>query len=82
MLPQGEKEFGLAPVQRGVGSGKRPARIAFAIVWTNFPMPRSLIVLIVVLVLLVAGLFFLAGRDSAQEPVRIEKAVPLDNLSQ
>ncbi|WP_164497930.1 hypothetical protein [Sphingosinithalassobacter portus] len=45
-------------------------------------MPRSLIALVVVLLLLVGGLFFLAGRNSEQEPVRVEKVVPLENLSQ
>ncbi|MHA6720765.1 hypothetical protein ACX40Y_15105 [Sphingomonas sp. RS6] len=44
-------------------------------------MPRSLIVLLVILVLLVAGLFALAGRDTAKEPVRMEKAVALENLA-
>ena len=44
-------------------------------------MPRSVVVLIVVLVLLVGGLFFLAGRDTSKEPVRVEKVVPLENLN-
>jgi hypothetical protein len=44
-------------------------------------MPRLLVVLIVVLVLLVGGLFLLAGRTSVKEPVRTEKAVPLENLA-
>ncbi len=44
-------------------------------------MSRSLIALIVVLVLLVGGLFFLAGRETSKEPVRMEKVVPLDNLA-
>lgn len=44
-------------------------------------MPRSLIALIVVLVLLVVGMFVLAGRSSEKEPTRIEKVVPLDNLT-
>ena len=45
-------------------------------------MSRSLVALIVVLILLVGGLFFLAGRDTHKEPVRMEKVVPLDNLAQ
>lgn len=44
-------------------------------------MSRSLVVLIVVLLLLVAGLFFLSSRDTATEPVRVEKVVPLENLT-
>ncbi|WP_213979306.1 hypothetical protein [Sphingomonas sp. dw_22] len=44
-------------------------------------MPRSLVALIVVLVVLVGGLFVLAGRSSEKEPVRMEKVVPLENLT-
>ncbi|NML04425.1 hypothetical protein [Sphingomonas sp. G-3-2-10] len=44
-------------------------------------MPRSIVVLIVVLVVLIAGLFLLASRDSAKEPTRVEKVVPLENLA-
>ena len=44
-------------------------------------MPRSVIALIVILVVLVGGMFFLAGRTSVKEPVRMEKVVPLDNLA-
>ena len=44
-------------------------------------MPRSIVVLIAVVLVLVAGLFFFASRDSHKEPVRIEKAIPLDNLA-
>lgn len=42
---------------------------------------RSLLALIVVLVLLVGGLVFLSTRSSEKEPVRMEKVVPLDNLT-
>lgn len=45
-------------------------------------MSRSLLLLILLLVVVVAGLFFLAGRDTTKEPVRVEKVVPLENLSQ
>lgn len=45
-------------------------------------MPRSIVVLAVVLVLLVAGLFLLSTRSSTKEPTRVEKAVPLENLAQ
>lgn len=44
-------------------------------------MNRSLIILIVVIVALVGGLFWLAGSDSEKEPVRVEKAVSLENLT-
>jgi hypothetical protein len=44
-------------------------------------MSRSLVALIVVLVLLIGGLFLLAGRDTHKEPQRMEKVVPLDNLA-
>lgn len=44
-------------------------------------MPRSIVLLLVILVLLVGGLVFLSGRSTEQEPVRMEKAVPLDNLA-
>ena len=44
-------------------------------------MSRSLVVLIIILVVVVGGLFFLAGRDTRKEPVRVEKVVPLENLT-
>lgn len=44
-------------------------------------MSRSLIIVVIVAILLIGGLFFLAGRDTEKQPVRIEKAVPLENLS-
>jgi hypothetical protein len=44
-------------------------------------MSRSLLALIVLLVVVVGGLFVLAGRGSEKEPVRMEKVVPLDNLA-
>lgn len=44
-------------------------------------MSRSLVALLVVLVILVGGLFFLAGRTADKEPVRMEKVVPLENLT-
>jgi len=44
-------------------------------------MSRLIVALIVILVVLVGGLFFLAGRESNKEPVRMEKVVPLDNLA-
>lgn len=44
-------------------------------------MPRSLLALIVILVLLVGGLIFLSTRSTEKEPVRMEKVVPLDNLT-
>lgn len=44
-------------------------------------MPRSLLALIVVVVLLVGGIVFLSTRSTEKEPVRMEKVVPLDNLT-
>lgn len=44
-------------------------------------MSRLLILAIVALVILVGALFFLAGRDTEKEPVRVEKVVPLENLT-
>lgn len=44
-------------------------------------MPRWVIVLVVVLVVLLGGLFVLAGLDTEKQPTRIEKVVPLDNLA-
>lgn len=44
-------------------------------------MSRSLVALIVVIVVLVGGVFLLAGRSSEKEPVRMEKVVPLENLT-
>jgi hypothetical protein len=44
-------------------------------------MSRSFVVLIVVLVLVVGGIVFLSTRGTQKEPVRMEKVVPLENLS-
>lgn len=44
-------------------------------------MSRSLIIVVAVIVLLVGGLFFLAGRDTKKQPVAVEKVVPLENLA-
>ncbi|MBB4097047.1 hypothetical protein ACCC88_17370 [Sphingomonas sp. Sphisp140] len=44
-------------------------------------MSRLIVALIVILVVLVGGLFFLAGRETKKEPVRMEKVVPLENLA-
>ncbi|WP_186456851.1 hypothetical protein [Sphingomonas suaedae] len=44
-------------------------------------MSRSLVIVVIVAILLIGGLFFLAGRDTEKPPVRVEKVVPLDNLS-
>jgi hypothetical protein len=44
-------------------------------------MSRSLVILILVIVVIVGGLFWLAGRDTEQTPVRVEKAVALENLA-
>ena len=44
-------------------------------------MPRSIIVLIVVVVLLVGALFMLSRCDTHKEPTRVDKAVTLENLA-
>lgn len=43
-------------------------------------MSRSLVTLLVLLVVLVGGLFFLAGRNTEKPSVQVEKVVPLANL--
>ncbi len=43
-------------------------------------MSRPLIVLILVIVLVVGGLIFLAGRSGERPQTHVEKAVPLANL--
>ncbi|MGK6320097.1 MULTISPECIES: hypothetical protein [Sphingomonas] len=44
-------------------------------------MSRSLVILLLILVVLVGGMFWLAGRNSEKAPVKVEKAVALENLS-
>jgi hypothetical protein len=44
-------------------------------------MSRSLLALIVILVVLIGGVVFLSTRSTEKEPVRVEKVVPLDNLT-
>lgn len=44
-------------------------------------MSRSLLLLILVAVVVIGGLFVLSGRDTAQTPKHIEKAVTLENLA-
>ena len=44
-------------------------------------MSRMMVALIVVLVVLVGGLFLLAGSAREKATVRVEKVVPLANLS-
>jgi hypothetical protein len=44
-------------------------------------MSRSLVTLILVLLLVVGGLFWLASRDAESPQTRVEKVVPLENLS-
>lgn len=44
-------------------------------------MPRSIVLLIVVLVALAGGLFLLASFDTSKEPQRMEKVIPLENLT-
>jgi len=44
-------------------------------------MSRTVLSLVVILVVLVGGLFLLAGRAHEKPQVRVEKAVSLANLS-
>jgi hypothetical protein len=44
-------------------------------------MARLVVVVIVVLVVVVGGLALLAGRDAERPQTRVEKVVPLENLS-
>lgn len=44
-------------------------------------MSRLLVIVIAVVILLIGGLFFLSGRDTEKQPVRVEKVVPLENLA-
>ncbi len=44
-------------------------------------MSRSLVILLVVVVALIAGMFLLAGRSTEQQPTQIEKAVSLEYLA-
>ena len=43
-------------------------------------MSRSLVILIIVILALVGAMFYLAGRSTETQPVRVEKAVALENL--
>lgn len=44
-------------------------------------MSRSVVVLALILVMVVGGLFFLAGRGTQRQPTHVEKAVDLANLT-
>ncbi|MEG3086047.1 hypothetical protein [Sphingomonas sp. PB4P5] len=44
-------------------------------------MSRLVVTLIVVVVLVIGGLFLLSGLAHEKPPVRVEKVVPLANLS-
>lgn len=44
-------------------------------------MSRSLVILIIVLIAVIGGLFFLANRNTEQQPTHVEKAVSLENLT-
>ena len=44
-------------------------------------MSRSIVALIVVVILLVGGLFWLAGRHGAKPMTHVEKVVPIENLA-
>ncbi|HWK35934.1 hypothetical protein [Sphingomonas sp.] len=44
-------------------------------------MSRFLIIVVAVLIVLVGGTFWLAGRNVEKAPAPVEKAVSLENLS-
>ena len=44
-------------------------------------MSRFLVVLIVIVLVLAGGIVFLSTRSTEKEPVRMEKVVPLENLT-
>ncbi|MEG3122696.1 MULTISPECIES: hypothetical protein [unclassified Sphingomonas] len=44
-------------------------------------MSRLVVTLVVILVVVVGGLFVLSGMAHEKSPVRVEKVVPLANLS-
>lgn len=44
-------------------------------------MSRSLVTLIVLLVVVIGAVFVLANRARERPPVRVEKVIPLANLS-
>lgn len=43
-------------------------------------MPRSIVILIVLIALVVGGMFFLAGRAKEKPQTRVEKVVPVETL--
>lgn len=44
-------------------------------------MSRSVVVLILLLVLMVGGLFWLSGRATERPQTQVEKSISLENLS-
>ena len=44
-------------------------------------MSRSIVALIVVVVLIIGGLFWLAGRHGEKPVTHVEKVVPIENLA-
>ena len=44
-------------------------------------MSRSLVLVIIIILLLVGGLVYLSSRDTEQPLTRVEKVVPLENLT-
>ena len=44
-------------------------------------MSRSIVALIVVVVVLLGGLLWLAGRNGARPVTHVEKVVPIENLA-
>ncbi len=44
-------------------------------------MSRPLVILLALLVVLIGGMFLLAGQATEQQPTRVEKQVDLGNLN-
>lgn len=68
-------------IQRPRFYGKSRATDPVPATAQGFPMSRSLLALIIVLVVAVGALFVLAGRARERPQVRVEKVIPLANLS-
>jgi hypothetical protein len=68
-------------IQRHRVCGKRLWRAASSFVRLRFFMSRLVVTLVVILVVVIGGLFALSRLSHEKAPVRVEKVVPLANLS-
>jgi len=67
-------------IQRDRGSGKKRPRRQCSLV-IRFAMSRLIVSVVVVLVVIVGGLFLLAGQAKERPQTRVEKPVELGNLA-